>query len=62
VSDALPQGEAVRRAVRWISEHLKQDPDQPLLPLIDQATRRFDLSPLQAEGLMAFYRKGPRAT
>lgn len=60
MSEILPQGESVRRAVRWISEHLKEDPDRALLPLVDEATLRFDLTPRQAEGLMAFYRAARR--
>lgn len=58
MSDLLPKGEAVRRAVRWISQHRIEEPDRPLAALIDEASRRFDLSPLQADGLLAILR-GP---
>jgi len=51
-----PEGEALRRAVRWISGHLEQDAQQPIPPLVDRATMRFDLTPRESEYLYAFYR------
>ena len=56
MSDVQPEGENVRRAVRWISEALVRNPDQKLVTLLDQAMRRFDLSPIQSERLVEFYR------
>jgi hypothetical protein len=52
----LPKGEALRRAVRWISGEREADPERPLAALLDQANLRFDLTPTQAEALAAFYR------
>jgi len=57
MSDVLPEGEALRRAVRWISEQLATRHEPPPLALIDEAATRFDLTPLQAEYLLGFYRK-----
>ncbi len=51
-----PEGEALRRALRWISGHLEQDAKQPIPPLVDSATLRFDLTPRESEYLYAFYR------
>ena len=51
-----PEGESLRRAVRWISGHLEEDAEQPLPPLIESATLRFDLTPRESEYLYAFYR------
>jgi hypothetical protein len=53
-------GEELRRAVRWIAGRLEEDADLPLLPLVEEATRRFDLTPRQSEDLIAFYREGQR--
>lgn len=53
----LPEGEDLRRAVRWISSHLEEDPDQRMFPLIEQAVFKFDLSPKDAEFLINFYKK-----
>ena len=51
-----PEGESLRRAVRWISGHLSEDAEQALPPLVDSATLRFDLTPREAEYLYGFYR------
>ena len=51
-----PEGESLRRAVRWISGHLEKDAAQPLPLLIDSATLRFDLTPRESEYLYGFYR------
>jgi hypothetical protein len=42
--------------VRWISERLREREDRPLLPLVNEATLRFDLSPRESEYLIGFYR------
>jgi hypothetical protein len=52
MSDLWPEGEDLRRAVRWFSEQRTQDPDVPLIELAQQAALRFDLSPRQAEYLL----------
>jgi len=41
----------LRQAIDWIAAHRQQDPRTSLAELIDQASRRFDLSPVQAEFL-----------
>ena len=56
MSDLLPEGENARRAVRWISEQLREQPEQSLKALLDQAMLRFDLTPAQCERLVQFYR------
>jgi hypothetical protein len=55
--DLLPEGEELRRAVQWISSHLLEDPECAILPLVNEAIFRFDLSPLDAEFLIEFYRR-----
>ena len=57
-----PEGESLRRAVRWISGHLEDDAEQPLPPLVDSATLRFDLTPRESEYLYAFYRGAAAGT
>ncbi len=51
----LPEGEDLRRAVRWISQSRQDNPDQKLMHLIEQATFRFDLSPKDSEFLIRFF-------
>jgi len=55
--DLLPEGEDLRRAVKWVSAHLQENPDQPLNKLVHEAVFKFDLSPKDAEFLSRFYRK-----
>ncbi len=52
----LPEGEDLRRAVKWISEGLREDPDKKLFRLVEEAIFRFDLSPKDGEFLMNFFR------
>ena len=55
--DLLPEGEELRRAVKWISGHLQENPGLSVQPLVQEAIFRFDLSPRDAEFLVGFYRK-----
>lgn len=41
----------VKKAVDWIAEQIRDAPDANRAALIDQASQRFGLSPLQAEFL-----------
>jgi hypothetical protein len=54
----MPEGEAIRKAVKWISGVLQDDPSKSRQKLINEAILRFDLSPKDAEFLAEFYRKG----
>ena len=54
----MPEGEHLRRAVRWISESLQEQPQAKLLRLVDQAVFKFDLSPKEAEYLVNFFKSG----
>ena len=54
-----PEGEELRKAVKWISEERQTDPDANLAKLIQSACMRFDLSPKEAEFLTAFYKENP---
>jgi hypothetical protein len=52
-----PQGENIRQAVKWISAELQEDPSKRVQKLIQEAALRFNLSPLEEEYLVSFYRK-----
>jgi hypothetical protein len=52
----MPEGENLRRAVRWISQGLQEEPEKKLLHLVDQAVFRFDLTPKDAEYLINFFK------
>ena len=57
MSELIPDGDDVRRAVKWVSDHLREDPGRPALPLVQEAIFKFDLSPLDAEFLIGFFRE-----
>lgn len=46
-----PEGYALEQAIRWIREELKQVPKKPIGKLIQEAGRKFDLSPKDEEFL-----------
>ena len=51
-----PKGEDLRKAVKWLDEERKFQPDKPIGELIREACARFDLSPLDADFLDRFAR------
>jgi hypothetical protein len=55
MSSILPKGEDIRRAVKWISEQLQENPDQAVQQLVNKAILHFNLSPKDAEFLINFY-------
>lgn len=48
-----PRGEALRNAARWIAARREEEPQAPLIQLIDEAARRYDLSPSQEQLLLS---------
>jgi hypothetical protein len=57
VTKVMPEGDALRKAVKWISAEFDENPTVPPQKLVQDAVLRFDLSPKEAEFLMEFYRK-----
>lgn len=47
------EGDAIRNALKWLAERRLEDPSAPRMQLIDEAGRRFDLSPLEVEFLVS---------
>jgi len=52
----MPQGELMRRAVKWIDERRAQT-GQPLPGIIDMAALQFNLSPKDSVFLEKFFRE-----
>jgi hypothetical protein len=52
----MPESEQLKRAVRWISEQLKEDEKLSKQKLINEAISRFDLNPKQSMYLLSFYK------
>jgi hypothetical protein len=46
-----PQGEGIRRALRWLADRRQEDPKVPRPQLIQEAGVRFDLTPAEVEFL-----------
>lgn len=47
----MPEGEELRKAVKWISEERQENPDKKMSELIAAACLKFDLSPNDGECL-----------
>ena len=57
MATVMPEGEDLRKAIKWISLGREENPDKPLIKLIDEAVFKFDLSPVDAEFLIGFFKK-----
>jgi len=55
VSISLEVG--VKKAIQWISERRKESPSTSLALLVEEACRKFDLSPVQADFLYRHFTK-----
>ena len=53
-ADIVSKGERLRRAVAWLSDVRRHD-----AAAVEEAARRFDLSPLQEEFLLRYFRSAP---
>ena len=51
-----PEGEDLRKAVKWISDERQYGDPKTLLLLIEEAGLKFDLSPMAVEYLVNFFR------
>ena len=49
--ELMPEGERIRKAVRWFSEMLKEHPEKTRAELLAEAEIKFDLSPKECEFL-----------
>jgi hypothetical protein len=52
----MPEGEAVRKAIKWISEQVSEHPQEKPQKFVFEAITRFDLSPKDADFVVNFYR------
>jgi hypothetical protein len=53
----MPEGENIRKAVKWISERRKESSHLRLAKLVEDACAKFDLSPKEANYLIDFFTK-----
>jgi hypothetical protein len=57
VSSLLPEHEGLRRAVRWLATQSRWD-----AKVIEEASRQFDLSPIDEEFLLRHFCDGKRGS
>jgi hypothetical protein len=57
MANIMPEGENIKKAIKWISSNLEEKDNQPLPKLIEKATFKFDLSPKDADFLTGFFGK-----
>lgn len=55
MNTVIPEGEALRKAVKWVSDGLSRNPDTDLFSLVNDAILRFNLSPKDGQFLFRFY-------
>ncbi|MEI6213856.1 MAG: hypothetical protein WCP10_07090 [Desulfuromonadales bacterium] len=53
--DMLPDGDDVRRAVKWVSGNIQENPEQRVGIFVQEAIFKFDLSPRDADFLINFF-------
>ncbi len=52
-----PEGEDLRKAIKWISEMREEAPEKSLTRLVEEAGARFDLAPKDQEFLYRFIKQ-----
>jgi hypothetical protein len=54
-------GEApIKQAIKWIDEKLREQPGANRMKLVDEASGRFDLTPLDADFLLRHLAERPK--
>lgn len=53
----LPQGESLRKAVRFISDERQHNPKRAIQAIVEEACAKYNLSPKDAEFLTRYVRQ-----
>jgi hypothetical protein len=53
----LPEGESLRKAVKWVDEEQRDQPTKSLNAFVQEACLKFDLSPKDATFLDRFFKR-----
>lgn len=59
MSTVMPQGDALKKAIAWVSEKRLAKPDVNVKKLANEACLQFDLSPKDSEFLLRFVKENP---
>ncbi|MCA1787003.1 MAG: hypothetical protein LC657_13600 [Desulfobacteraceae bacterium] len=57
MSNVQQQGEALKKAIQWVSDERRKLPDTPAVKLANDAALRFDLSPKDSDFLLRFVKE-----
>jgi hypothetical protein len=57
---AMTMEQGLKEAIRWINAEVQDNPRAKVGLLIDQASRQFNLTPLQTDFLYREYRRGDK--
>ncbi len=52
-----PKGEHIRNAIKWVSEERTYKPETPISEILEKASVRFNLSPLEVDWLERFIKE-----
>ncbi|OQY01945.1 MAG: hypothetical protein B6I26_02995 [Desulfobacteraceae bacterium 4572_130] len=52
-----PKEKSLKKAIQWISDKRKENPNQNLMTLVDNTSLKFDLTPEDSEFLIRFVKK-----
>lgn len=55
MATVIPEGENIKRAIKWVSINFEENENQPVKQLVQKAVFKFDLSPKDAEFLAGFF-------
>jgi len=58
----MPEGDAIRKAIQWVSRMRDEKGQTSLATLIEQACIRFNLSPKDSEFMHRFFSQAQEAT
>ncbi len=57
--DLSPHGEALRRALRWLDDRVRDDPRLDRVKLVGEAAMRYDLTPMEEDFLLRNWIRQP---
>jgi hypothetical protein len=55
----MPQGEGLRRALRWLDDRVREEPRADRSKLVSEASVRFDLTPMEEDFLLQNWLRHP---
>jgi hypothetical protein len=58
-TDIAPEGEALRRALYWLDDRVREEPQLDRVRLVGEASLRFDLTPAEEQFLLDAWSRSP---